>query len=111
MTVDGWPRSRFGRAHVACIVGYAATALAAGWIIVAADPGEDVTLEQDDVPLRLAALANDGSPVDHPVAAVAAAGAIHAGAGIGDGHADDDPAAAARGARSVAAFAPAALSA
>ena len=33
---------------------YAATALAAGWIIVAADPGEDVTLEQDDVPLRLA---------------------------------------------------------
>jgi predicted esterase len=33
---------------------YAATALGAGWIIVAADPGEDVTLEQDDVPLRLA---------------------------------------------------------
>jgi len=33
---------------------YAATALAAGWIIVAADPGEDVTIEQDDVPLRLA---------------------------------------------------------
>jgi len=33
---------------------YAPTALAAGWIIVAADPGEDVTLEQDDVPLRLA---------------------------------------------------------
>ena len=33
---------------------YAATALAAGWIIVAADPGEDVTVEQDDVPLRLA---------------------------------------------------------
>jgi predicted esterase len=33
---------------------YAATALEAGWIIVAADPGEDVTLEQDDVPLRLA---------------------------------------------------------
>jgi predicted esterase len=33
---------------------YAPTALAAGWIIVAADPGEDVTVEQDDVPLRLA---------------------------------------------------------
>lgn len=33
---------------------YAATALSAGWIIVAADPAEDVTVEQDDVPLRLA---------------------------------------------------------
>ena len=33
---------------------YAETALAAGWIVVAADPAEDVTAEQDDVPLRLA---------------------------------------------------------
>ena len=33
---------------------YAETALAAGWILVAADPAEDVTIEQDDVPLRLA---------------------------------------------------------
>lgn len=33
---------------------YAETALAAGWIVVAADPAEKVTPEQDDVPLRLA---------------------------------------------------------
>ena len=33
---------------------YADTALAAGWIIVAADPAETVSPEQDDVPLRLA---------------------------------------------------------
>jgi predicted esterase len=33
---------------------YVETALAAGWIVVAADPVEDVTVEQDDVPLRLA---------------------------------------------------------
>jgi predicted esterase len=33
---------------------YAETALAAGWILVAADPAEEVTVEQDDVPLRLA---------------------------------------------------------
>jgi predicted esterase len=33
---------------------YAETALAAGWIVVAADPAEEVTVEQDDVPLRLA---------------------------------------------------------
>ena len=33
---------------------YADTALAAGWTIVAADPAEVVSPEQDDVPLRLA---------------------------------------------------------
>ena len=33
---------------------YAETALAAGWIVVAADPAEEVAAEQDDVPLRLA---------------------------------------------------------
>jgi len=33
---------------------YAETAVAAGWIVVAADPAEEVTKEQDDVPLRLA---------------------------------------------------------
>lgn len=33
---------------------YAETALASGWILVAADPAEDITVEQDDVPLRLA---------------------------------------------------------
>ena len=33
---------------------YAETALAAGWIVVAADPSEQISVEQDDVPLRLA---------------------------------------------------------
>jgi predicted esterase len=33
---------------------YADVALAAGWILVAADPAEEVTVEQDGVPLRLA---------------------------------------------------------
>jgi len=33
---------------------YAATALAAGWITIAADPAEEVSAEQDDVPLRYA---------------------------------------------------------
>jgi predicted esterase len=33
---------------------YTETALAAGWIVVAADPAEEVAAEQDDVPLRLA---------------------------------------------------------
>ena len=33
---------------------YADTALAAGWIVVAADAAEQVPVEQDDVPLRLA---------------------------------------------------------
>ena len=33
---------------------YAETALASGWVLVAADPAESVTAEQDDVPLRLA---------------------------------------------------------
>lgn len=33
---------------------YAETALASGWVLVAADPAESVTVEQDDVPLRLA---------------------------------------------------------
>lgn len=45
----------------ALLGGYADTALAAGWILVAADPAEEVAVEQDDVPLRwalnLAALA------------------------------------------------------
>ncbi len=33
---------------------YADTALAAGWTLVAADPAENVAVEQDDVPMRLA---------------------------------------------------------
>jgi predicted esterase len=33
---------------------YAETAVTSGWILVAADPAESVTVEQDDVPLRLA---------------------------------------------------------
>lgn len=33
---------------------YVETALAAGWIVVAADPAEKISVEQDDVPLRLA---------------------------------------------------------
>ena len=33
---------------------YADTALAAGWTLVAADPMENIAVEQDDVPLRLA---------------------------------------------------------
>jgi predicted esterase len=33
---------------------YVETALAAGWIAVAADPAEEVTVDQDGVPLRLA---------------------------------------------------------
>jgi predicted esterase len=33
---------------------YADTAVAAGWIVIAVDPGEKVTVEQDDVPLRYA---------------------------------------------------------
>ena len=33
---------------------YAETALASGWILVAADPAEEITVEQDDVPMRLA---------------------------------------------------------
>jgi hypothetical protein len=33
---------------------YAATALAAGWITIAADPAEEISAEQDEVPLRYA---------------------------------------------------------
>jgi len=33
---------------------YADTALAAGWALVAADPVEEIPVEQDDVPMRLA---------------------------------------------------------
>ncbi len=33
---------------------YAQTAVDAGWIVVAADPAQPVTLEQDDVPMRIA---------------------------------------------------------
>jgi len=33
---------------------YAATALAAGWIVIAADPAEEISAEQDEVPLRYA---------------------------------------------------------
>jgi len=33
---------------------YADTAVAAGWIVLAVDPGEEVTVDQDDVPLRYA---------------------------------------------------------
>jgi predicted esterase len=33
---------------------YADTALASGWILLAADPGERLTFEQDDLPMRLA---------------------------------------------------------
>jgi predicted esterase len=33
---------------------YAEVAMAAGWILVAADPVESITAEQDDVPMRLA---------------------------------------------------------
>ena len=36
------------------LAAYADTALKAGWILVAADPVEEVTVEQDDVALRLA---------------------------------------------------------
>ncbi len=32
---------------------YSETALANGWIVVAADPAEDVSFEEDDVPMRL----------------------------------------------------------
>ena len=33
---------------------YADTALAVGWVVVAADPAEDIPVEQDDVAMRLA---------------------------------------------------------
>jgi predicted esterase len=36
------------------LAAYADIALKAGWILVAADPAEEVTAEKDDVPLRLA---------------------------------------------------------
>ena len=36
------------------LTAYADTALKAGWIVVAADPGEEVAMEKDDVALRLA---------------------------------------------------------
>ena len=43
-----------GHSSRALLRAYAETALASGWTLVAADPGESIPAEQDDVPLRLA---------------------------------------------------------